>query len=251
MYYLDHIVHFVEKPEQMVEKTNEIGLHTVVGGKHSMWGTYNSLCYFGLSYIEFIGIYNEELFHKSAKEPYTLHQTYAKRNRKNGFNRIALRTNTIDHDAERLKKIGFTVYGPDSFSRTRPDGSVITWKLLHFGQHEQDMDYPFLIQWEGDDISRYEELEQLGTIKQHPLGNLKIIEISIEVKNIVIAETWARVFQYDIKKNENTATIFSPNCHFKFIQNEDAQNEITEVVIAGSTNDQEVILENAKYRFTT
>jgi hypothetical protein len=29
-----------------------------IGGRHESWGTYNSLIYFGLSYIEFLGIEN-------------------------------------------------------------------------------------------------------------------------------------------------------------------------------------------------
>ncbi len=105
MYKLDHIVHFVEQPEKLVDQMNAIGVHTVLGGRHEMWGTYNSLSYFNdLSYIEFIGIFDEELFSKSAKKPFTLHETYEKRQRENGFNRIALRTNTIEEDAKRLQK---------------------------------------------------------------------------------------------------------------------------------------------------
>ena len=83
MYKLDHIVHFVDQPEALIDQMNDIGVHTVLGGRHEMWGTYNSLSYFhDLSYIEFIGIFDEELFKKSAKEPYTLHETYEKRTEK-------------------------------------------------------------------------------------------------------------------------------------------------------------------------
>ncbi|PKC51220.1 hypothetical protein RhiirA1_484251, partial [Rhizophagus irregularis] len=56
--------------------------------------------------------------------------------------------------------------------------------------------------WEGEDQERYEELKQLGTIKNHPLGNLKIKEISFSVPNLKIAEKWAGLFEYQVEKSD-------------------------------------------------
>ncbi|NLY80131.1 MAG: VOC family protein [Lysinibacillus sp.] len=249
MYLLDHIVHFVNKPESMVVKTKEMGLHTVEGGKHEMWGTYNSLCYFGLSYIEFIGVFDEALIEKSAQIPYTLHHSYKKRNNANGLTRIALRTTTIDKDAEQLREAGFEVIGPDSFSRVRPDGSVLTWKLLHFGKKDLLFDFPFLIQWDGTDEERYEALVNNGTIQQHPLGNLQIDEVSFEVKDLKIAEGWAEVFQFNILESaESYIKLKAPNCAFSF-HKVDGKNEIVKVKIVGAKEEKEVVLEEGKYIF--
>lgn len=248
MYLLDHIVHFVKEPKAMVEKTKEIGLHTVEGGKHEMWGTYNSLSYFGLSYIEFIGVFDETLLEKSAEIPYTLHESYKKRNKKNGFTRIAIWTTTIEEDAKKLRDAGYEVIGPDSFSRIRPDGSVLTWKLLHFGKKELPFEYPFLIQWEGSDEERYNDLVNNGTIQKHPLGDLTIDEISFSVTDLQWAKEWANLFEHEIvESTDSYITLKAPNCHFKF--NLEQKYEIVEVKISGAKEEKHVTLEDGNYLF--
>ena len=52
----DHLVWFHHKPEKAIQPLSEKGIQVVHGGRHETWGTYNTLSYFGLSYIEFLGI---------------------------------------------------------------------------------------------------------------------------------------------------------------------------------------------------
>ncbi|MED3660693.1 VOC family protein [Ureibacillus sp. FSL K6-8385] len=248
MYFFDHIVHFVKKPIAMVEKTGELGLHTVEGGKHEMWGTYNSLCYFGLSYIEFIGVFDEELLEQSAKIPYTLHESYKKRNKRDGFTRIAIRTSTIEEDAAKLRARGYEVIGPDAFSRVRPDGSVLTWKLLHFGKKDSPFEFPFLIQWDSSDKERYHDLVKNGSIQEHPVGDVAIEEISLIVTDLKRADEWADLFQHEIvEKTAAYIKLKAPNCQFSFYLGQ--KNEIAEVKIRGAKEEKQVILENGKYLF--
>ncbi|SOC19542.1 glyoxalase-like protein [Ureibacillus xyleni] len=247
MYELDHIVHFVDKPENLVEETKKIGLHTALGGKHEMWGTYNSLCYFGLSYIEFIGVFDQELLEKSAEIPYTLHDSYKKRHYTNGLTRLAFRTTTIKEDAKRLEKAGFEVDGPQQFSRVRPDGSVVKWQLLHFGKKDLAVDFPFLIQWEGTNEERFNELVKLGTIGEHSLGNLSIKEITYAVRDLSVANEWARVFQSDTVENEGEIKVLSPNCTITFKKSD--EDKIAEVIIAGAEIEKVVNIEGATYKF--
>lgn len=250
MYHLDHIVHFVDQPENLVEITKGIGLHTVEGGKHEVWGTYNSLCYFGLAYVEFIGIFDDELLEKSALKPYTLHESFVKRNRQNGFTRIALRTNTIEADAEKFRAVGLDVNGPESFSRIRPDGTKLTWKLLHFGKADFPVDYPFFIQWEGTDENRYEELKNNGTIDDHILGNLQIEEISYQVEDLNIAREWATLFNFTVvEESNNFIKLKAPNCIIGFYLSKDEQNEISRIIISGANEEKEVLIEKGCYQF--
>ena len=54
MLLFDHLVHAVNcTPEEAAKQMQERGFHTALGGEHTTWGTWNSLCYFDLSYIEF------------------------------------------------------------------------------------------------------------------------------------------------------------------------------------------------------
>lgn len=249
MYPFDHIVHFVDDPKKMVKQTKSLGLHTVEGGRHEMWGTYNSLCYFGLSYIEFIGVFDELLLEQSAKVPYTLHETYFKRNKQKGFTRLALRTTTIEQDVEKFRKAGLNVFGPDSFSRVRPDGSTLNWKLLHFGKEKLALDYPFLIQWEDSDEDRWDDLWRNGTIKNHPLGKLAFKEIVLFVEDLQIAKEWAQLFQFTIHyKNNHFVQLLSPNCLYTFVKTKD-KNEIGEIILSGAKNEQSIIIEKGKYTF--
>ena len=52
----DHLVWFYKNPEYAINPLSAKGIHAVKGGRHESWGTYNSLSYFDLSYIEFLGI---------------------------------------------------------------------------------------------------------------------------------------------------------------------------------------------------
>lgn len=49
----------------------------------------------------------------------------------------------IEEEGRRLRALGYEVYGPDACSRTRPDGTVVEWKLLHFGKPDLPIDFPF------------------------------------------------------------------------------------------------------------
>lgn len=248
MYLLDHLVHFVEKPERLIETTSKHGLHTINGGKHEMWGTYNSLCYFGLSYIEFIGIFDEALFGKASREPFTLHESYKNMNFQNGIVRIAFRTDIIDKVAENLRSLNYDVYGPDEFSRTRPDGSLLKWKLLHFGKRGQLFDFPFIIQWEKDDNIRFQDLVDSGTIKKHPLGHLQIKEIEIEVEDLSIADEWGKVFELEVDGTHTIKIIKMGNCRLKFKKSQ-GNNKITQVVISGAEVEKEIVIEGTSYLF--
>ena len=217
MYQLDHIVHFVAQPEQSMAQLQNEGFHVVNGGKHEAWGTYNALSYFDLSYIELIGIFDEQLFVEAAKEPHTLHESYEKTKRKNGFTRFAIRTTTIEEDAKKFSAAGYEVNGPSQFSRTREDGSVVSWQLLHIGSPNTKMDLPFFIQWDQPDSKRREEYTQRGIIAPSSLGDLAFEAIHFIVPNFKIVEQLAKLcdakveMTEDKKTNSEVASIILPN----------------------------------------
>lgn len=190
----DHLVQQVQSPEDTKTFLNEHTIHTVNGGQHTMWGTYNTLSYFGLTYIEQIAVYDRTLFEEAAKLPYSLHHTFKRNNEQFGFSRIALRTTNIEGEAERLRALGFDVYGPDACSRTRPDGSLVEWKLLHFGKPDQEIDFPFFIEWADKDEERIAQLEKSGALDTKQSINMT----SVQFVTRNVAETvalWQEVLQ--------------------------------------------------------
>lgn len=222
MYQFDHLVHFVDQPEHTLEQLKKEGLHVVNGGQHEDWGTYNALSYFDLSYIELIGIFDENLFQQAANKKYTLHESYQKVNRKNGFTRFAIRTTTIEEDAQKFSEAGFDVVGPTSCFRTREDGSTVSWKLLHIGYPNTKIDFPFFIQWELDDDLRREENTNRGIIAPHPLGDVTIDSIHFVVPNFKQVEQFAKLceaqveMKVDSETNSEIASIILPNARLKF-----------------------------------
>ncbi|MFJ7732511.1 VOC family protein [Lysinibacillus sp. NPDC097231] len=192
--YFDHLVHQVQSPENIKDFLNKRNIHTVNGGQHTMWGTYNTLSYFGLTYIEQIAVYDRALFEEAAKYPYTLHHTFKGNNEHYGFSRIALRTTNIDEEATRLRTLGLEVFGPDACSRTRPDGSVVKWKLLHYGLPGQAIDFPFLIEWADGDQERYAQLEASGAIKTAQPITMESVQFYVRDAEATV-QRWQEVLQ--------------------------------------------------------
>lgn len=265
MYQFDHLVHFVKKPEQAVIDLKNEGLHVVKGGRHEMWGTYNALSYFGLSYIEFIGIDQEAVFQEAAKHPFTLHETYEKNRRQNGLTRTAIRTTSIEEDAKKFVQAGFLVNGPKAFSRTKPDGTVVSWKLLHIGKEDVKAPYPFFIEWDEVDEVREAQLTAQGTMAVHSAGDLKIAEITSILEQTGHLEEFTTLlgipFGYttDVENNAEVLWYELSGTHFKFYRPlgdgpvweaflEDGPG-MYNVTFSGSEEDKIVHYEGANYIF--
>ncbi|MBT2691686.1 VOC family protein [Bacillus sp. ISL-55] len=195
-YFFDHLVWFFKHPEKAISPLNEKGLHVVKGGRHEPWGTYNTLTYFGLSYIEFLGIENLLIAEKHDENRLITQivEQLAKENRE-GPATIAIRTNQIEELAIKLKTEGLTVYGPLAGERVRADGQVIRWSLLFPEYAENKVPLPFFIQWEKSDEERYLELEKQGVIGSHIVGQPKLESVGFVVNDLdKTLEIWSKMF---------------------------------------------------------
>ena len=93
MLRFDHLVHAVHgTPEEAAKQMQELGFHTVLGGEHTNWGTWNSLSYFDLSYIEFLAVQYEEK-RKKRKSISTRNSGETTKWRRNATNRDPNRCN--------------------------------------------------------------------------------------------------------------------------------------------------------------
>ncbi|MEC1177486.1 VOC family protein [Metasolibacillus meyeri] len=263
MYELDHIVHFVDKPEQTMKEMQAHGFHVVQGGQHEMWGTYNTLSYFDLTYVEWIGINNEAQFEIAAGKPYTLHETYAKKDRKNGFTRMAIRTTTIEQDAEMFRQADLEVHGPERFTRTRPDGTVVSWQLLHIGHPEQHFDFPFFIEWDMSNEERRAQYNALNIIAAHPQGDIKLTEVIYLVNRLDYIKALQQLGNlqaeehFDERLNAMKYTLYLPNAKI-VCYSAQGEGEIWDAILAdglgihsvvfeGAGQQQTIICENATY----
>lgn len=194
----DHFVHLTPDPTEAAKDFQKIGLHAVQGGKHEKLGTYNTLSYFDLSYVELIGIFDEALVKEASSVKYSLRDTFIENNLEFGPQRIALRSDNLQELAEHFKAQGLEVNGPTDFSRTRPDGTLVTWKLLFAGKEDDSLRLPFFIEWDEKDNERRADLTERGVIAPHSLGNIQVDGAAFAVRNIEeTAALWSELLQLE------------------------------------------------------
>ena len=268
MFQFDHLVHFVKSPHLAIEQFNNIGLHAVEGGKHESLGTYNSLSYFDLSYIELIGVYDKEAAVSSSGMKYSLRETLKNNQFVEGLARIALRSDNLESVAQWFKQLGLEVYGPHPMSRKRPDGSVVSWKLLYAGKQGEKPDLPFFIEWDEKDEERKQDLLERSTIVNHEKGDIRIDFVGFAVKNLEETATrWAEYLQleegetfFDSSLNATgkrlllkggDIVLYSPNGNGRVSEVLESRGEKPFLVqFNGASHEEELQISEAIYRFT-
>lgn len=193
----DHLVHFLHRSSsEATRKFQQAGYHAVAGGRHASWGTWNSLSYFGLSYVEFLAVEAAELAEQS--ENPLIRQLIADAPYGEGLGQVALRTREMDQWAARFREQGLAVTGPLEGSRTREDGSVIRWRMLFADDPESRCRPPFLIEWGEEDEVRQTDLTERGIIASHPNGSSALDSTGYAVADLeTAARSWQRWFGWE------------------------------------------------------
>lgn len=145
---LDHIVIAGKNAEDdSLSYNKRFAVKAVKGGEHANWGTYNYLAYFSnQAYIEWLGIQNYEIAKKS-DNPLIKHLVYMLDQNKTGPFQFALRTDQMDDYIEHFKNNHISFDGPYAGERRKPDGTLISWRML-FPQYDIENEMlPFLIEW--------------------------------------------------------------------------------------------------------
>jgi hypothetical protein len=115
------------------------GLGSVPGGRHRGWGTANRIVPLGTSYLELVAVVDPEEADASDFGRAVL-EAVAEREQLVGW---AVATEDIDSIARRLDLE--VVAG----SRTRPDGSTLSWRVAGLGRAMEAGALPLFIQWDG------------------------------------------------------------------------------------------------------
>lgn len=156
MLALDHIVIAGRNAEEdSITYNKQMAIKAIKGGEHENWGTYNYLAHFSNeSYIEWLGIRDDEAA-KSSDNPLIQHLVYVLDQKTPGPFQFALRTNRMDDYVQHFKDNNIPFKGPFPGQRKRPDGTLLTWRMLFpMYDYKREM-LPFLIEW-GDTHSNME-----------------------------------------------------------------------------------------------
>jgi hypothetical protein len=192
----DHLVWFKHKPENAIQPLSENGIHVVQGGRHESWGTYNTLSYFDLSYIEFLGIEQVSIAeqHDENRLITQIVKQLFKENRE-GPAKIAIRTDQINELAIKLREESFIVHGPLPGQRVTASGEVIKWNLLFIEDQPNELSLPFFIQWEKSDEERMAAFKEQGILGRHASENSKFESVGFVVRNLEeTISTWGKLF---------------------------------------------------------
>ena len=155
MLSLDHIV-FSGKDLNNESKhyTDAYDIKVIKGGEHERWGTHNYLAYFrNHCYIEWLGINNPDIARQS-DNPLIQHLVHLlDLNVEEPF-QFALRTTELDEYVIHFQKEKIPFIGPINGQRKKPDGKILTWRLLFPVYDYKKETLPFLIEWDQPEEER-------------------------------------------------------------------------------------------------
>lgn len=151
MLRFDHLVIAVRDLSATVTMfRDQLGFAVTPGGRHKGFGTHNAIVRFGLDYLELLAVENEALAVQSNRGTLVRYL----RDHECGLVAFALASDDLDGLATSFKQAGLEAVGPFPMRRQRPDGSVLTWRLLVPGGGSYCQTWPFFIQWDQADSER-------------------------------------------------------------------------------------------------
>jgi hypothetical protein len=186
---LDHILLGCSDLEAGIAFVEEhTGVHAAYGGVHPGRGTRNALLSLGeRHYLEIIAPDPKQ----DSAPSYAVQQLATiKRLTTPRLIGWAVHPSDIESLAKKLNDSGIATRGPWPGSRARPDGRVLSWKLLNFANDRQGS-LPFFIEWSADSVHPSEDapkglrLEHFAVAGPDPAGLAKTfqflgIDVSIE-----------------------------------------------------------------------
>lgn len=205
----DHAVIAVRDLDQAMEAYRDLGFEVAPGGRHENRGTHNALVRFGADYLELLAVYDPERARESGPNGRALAEFT--RERRGGLVGYALATDDIEAEAARLRGAGLDIVGPFAMRRERPDGRVLTWRLLVPVDVPWRRRWPFFIQWDEPDEVRL-SAEKTGA---HLNGVRCVVGVSVVVGDLDGAsELYSGLFESEPFRRDAVARLGARRASF-------------------------------------
>lgn len=139
MLHIDHVIYAVADADATAERLyEEHGLASIQGGRHPAWGTANRIVPLGAAYLELMTIFDADLAATN-----DLGRLVGERiARGDGFLGWMAAGDAFD---ERVAANGLEAH---RFTRERPDGSQLSWRLAGLDRMLAEPPLPGLISWD-------------------------------------------------------------------------------------------------------
>ncbi len=174
----DHAVIAVADLEKAMGTYQALGFEVARGGRHEHRGTHNAIVRFGVEYLELLSVYDPDRAVASGHNGRALVEFL--QGREGGLVGYALATDDAEADAARFRNGGLEVVGPFEMRRERPDGRVISWRLVVPVDIPWRRSWPFFIQWDELDKVRLQH-ERIGGHANTATG---VTSISVAVHDL-------------------------------------------------------------------
>ena len=123
----DHAVIAVPDIDTAIEVYTALGFEVAAGGRHPSLGTRNAIVRFGLDYLELLAVEDADQARTrgsfGAELAAFLEQSM-------GLVGFVFASSRLEDEAEGLANIGLAAEGPFAMERERPDGHILTWRLV-------------------------------------------------------------------------------------------------------------------------
>jgi catechol 2,3-dioxygenase-like lactoylglutathione lyase family enzyme len=206
----DHVVIGVRDLDVATLRYQQLGFDVRPGGRHTGLGTHNAIIRFGLDYIELLSIYDEAEARASKLGTQVLVDFL--REREGGLLGYALAVADIGQETERFRGTRLLAGEPFAMQRLRPDGRLLTWRLLILGDVSWRRPWPFLIQWDAPDEQRL-SWEVPGI---HPNGASEWIRAAVAVHNLESAtDFYQRQLGLELKESGEVSRLGAWHATFR------------------------------------
>jgi catechol 2,3-dioxygenase-like lactoylglutathione lyase family enzyme len=207
---LDHVVIAVRDLDAGMQRYRALGFDVRPGGRHTGRGTHNAIVRFGLDYLELIAVYDEA--EANASGPHGQVLVDYLRTHPGGLVGYALATMDIAQDAAHLANAGLVVDGPFAMQRMRPDGRLLSWRLLVPGGVPWRQLWPFLIQWDAPDDQRL-SWERPGA---HAIGATSIVGIALAAQDLAHAiDLYQRQLGLELRRQDEAPHLTARRARFQ------------------------------------
>lgn len=184
---IDHLLIAVGDPDDAaVQLERELGLRAGGGGRHDDLGTFNRLVWLGDSYLELIGVFDQE----RAEQSWIGRPTVAALDAGGGLATFALVSDDLPADVDELRSSGSRLALPRSGERRRADGRTVRWQVSlppRLGPSQ----VPFLIEHDPTGAEWTPEDRASRAVEEHPVGRqvrLAGVEVRVPAVAAVINE---------------------------------------------------------------
>lgn len=177
----DHAVIAVRDVERAIQVYRDgLGLDARPGGRHTGRGTHNALVRFGLDYLELIGVADRAELEAAAPRGAAPFLEVLARG-EGGLLAYCLAADPLDDLVDGVNRSDLVPTDPFPMRRRRPDGTLLTWRLLVPDGNAWRRPWPFMIQWDTPDEQRL-AWEPPG---RHPLGATGVAGVAVVVQDLV------------------------------------------------------------------